>query len=129
MKKWLYNDKHYWIGHHRKLGLLIYDPETQGGDSDKVRLFKVNQQKARTFVKDTIRTKAQWLPDQEHYATMQRAVTEYAQVRARLRETFCYCCRRDLNSADFSICDRCNWILCPCGSCGCEYMGPRQSER
>ena len=29
MRKLLYNDKYYWIGHHHKLGLLIYDPEGQ----------------------------------------------------------------------------------------------------
>ena len=125
MRKLLYNDKDYWIGHHRQLGLLIYDPEAQGVGGvgvDRVRLFKVDQQEARTFIKDIIRTMEQWSSDEEHLPSMQRAVTEYAEARARLRETHCYRCRRDLNSADFSICKRCsNWIRCPCGACGCGY--------
>ena len=125
MRKLLHDDKYYWIGHHHKLGLLIYDPEAQGGSGDRVRLFKVSQQEARTFIKSIIRTTGQWSSDEEHLPSMQRAVTEYAQVRARLRETHCYRCRVDLNSADFSICGQCNWIRCPCGACGCRYTGPR----
>ena len=95
MRKLLYNDKDYWIGHHRQLGLLIYDPEAQGVGADRVRLFKVDQQEARTFIKD-YPDEQQWSSDEEHLPSIQRAVTEYAEARARLRETHCYRCRRDL---------------------------------
>lgn len=125
MRKLLYNDKNYWIGYHRKLGLLIYDPEVQGGLSkDRVRLFKVKQQEIRAFIKNIIRSTEQWSSDEEeHLPSMQQAVTNYAQVRARLRETQCYKCKEDLNSSDFSICEQCKWIRCPCGACGCGYRG------
>ncbi len=127
MRKLPFNDKNYWIGNHRKLGLLIYDPEVQGGlDKDKVRLFKVNQQEIRPFIKDIIREKEQWASDEEeHLLSMEQAVAKYAQVRARLRETHCYDCKQDLNSSDFSICEQCMWIRCPCGACGCGYMDLR----
>ena len=113
------------IGHHRKLGLLIYDAEAQRVGADKVRLFRVNQKKTSTFIKDTIRTKEHWSSDEEHNPRWHRAVAEYTEARARLRETHCYRCKDGLNSVDFSICKKCNWIRCSCGACGCEYTDPR----
>ena len=125
MRKLTYNDKNYWIGSHRKLGLLIFDPEVQGGvGKDEVRLFKVNQQEIRTFMKNIVGPQLS-SDEEEHLPSMQQAVTNYAQVRARLRETHCYDCKQDLNSSDFSICEQCKWIRCPCGACGCGYRDRR----
>jgi hypothetical protein len=37
------------------------------------------------------------------------------------RVTHCYNCQDDLdNEIDFE-CERCGWIICSCGACGCGY--------
>ena len=114
----------YWIGHHRELGLLIFDPHAQREvETGKVRLFSVTDRESRLFMLDMARTRSLWSSPESHVEEMRKAVVEYGRARERQRETHCYWCRRDINSVDFSLCRRCGWIRCACGHCGCRYRG------
>ena len=37
------------------------------------------------------------------------------------RITHCYRCQDDLDSFNNLSCEKCKWILCPCGACGCGF--------
>lgn len=119
-----YGGVRYWIGHHREMGLLIFDPNAQREvETGKVRLFNVANHQSRLFMLDMARTRSLWSSPADHLEEMRRAVVEYGRARERQRETHCYWCRRDINSVDFSLCMRCGWIRCACGHCGCRYRG------
>ena len=119
----------YWIGHHRQMGLLIFDPHAQREvDAGRVRLFSVTDHESRLFVLEMARTRSLWSSPGDHIEEMRKAVTEYGRARERQRETHCYWCRRDINSVDFALCKRCGWIRCACGYCGCRYRGRRTAD-
>lgn len=111
-----------WVGKIPNLGPVIYDEASQIGlDSDKVRLFKVNQSKSGTFVK-SVRDKIVNMTDEEFKKT-ENKIKEYCKIRKNQRVTHCYNCAKKLTSVDFSICSKCTWIKCSCGACGCGYSG------
>ena len=37
------------------------------------------------------------------------------------RVTHCYACGHNLSTYQNYACDRCSWLLCSCGACGCAY--------
>ena len=81
----------YWIGHHRELGLLIFDPHAQREvDSGRVRLFSVADHESRLFMADLARTRSLWSSPDSHVEEMRKAVAEYGRARERQRETHCY---------------------------------------
>lgn len=41
----------------------------------------------------------------------------------RRRVTHCYACQSHLDNSTDVECVSCGWILCPCGACGCGYVG------
>ncbi len=56
MQQFFRDDKAYWGGLHRELGLLIYDPRAQQRlADDKVRLYVVAEKRLATFVKHLVR--------------------------------------------------------------------------
>jgi hypothetical protein len=56
MQQFHRDNKAYWGGLHRELGLLIYDPRAQQRlAADKVRLYVVAEKRLATFVKDRVR--------------------------------------------------------------------------
>ena len=56
MQKFLRDNKEYWGGLHRELGLLIYDPRDQQRLApDKVRLYVVAEHRRATFLKAIMR--------------------------------------------------------------------------
>src|SRR6266446_5153125 len=56
MQQFHRDNKTYWGGLHRELGLLIYDPRAQHHLSeDKVRLYVVADKRLATFVKSLVR--------------------------------------------------------------------------
>jgi len=58
MQQFLRDDKEYWGGIHRELGLLIYDPhEQQHLAAEKVRLYVVAEKRLAMFVKHLVRAK------------------------------------------------------------------------
>ena len=79
MYKSLCNSREYLVGHHPKIGLLIYDPKDQDEielDEVKVKLFKVSRGQSATFVKETIREKL--VPcDEKYLPSIEKAVNEY----------------------------------------------------
>ena len=121
-----YGGVRYRIGHHRQMGLLIFDPHAQREvETGKVRLFNVTHHESRLFMLNMAGTGSLWSSPGDHIEQMRKAVIEYGRARERQRETHCYWCRRDINSVDFSFCTRCGWIRCACGYCGCRYRGQR----
>lgn len=134
MKKFLYNDQEYWVGHHPTLGILIYDPKVQTDiGPDRVRLFKVDYGQSGTFIKETIREKL--VPfDEQYLPSMEKAVSEYIKnmndlilkkerLDLRKRETHCYSCKRALSSEYDSKCEECGWMKCgTCDACGCKFL-------
>ena len=119
-----HGDVSYSIGHHRQMGLLIFDPHAQRDvETGRVRLFIVSDHESRLFMRDMARTRSLWSSPADHLEEMRKAVVEYGRARERQRETPCYWCRRDINSVDFSLCARCGGIRCACGYCGCRYRG------
>ena len=56
MQQFHRDNKAYWGGIHRELGLLIYDPRAQQRlADDKVRLYVVAEKRLATFVKHLVR--------------------------------------------------------------------------
>jgi hypothetical protein len=56
MQRFLRDNKEYWGGLHRELGLLLYDPHDQQRlAADKVRLYVIAERRLATFVKDLVR--------------------------------------------------------------------------
>src|SRR5215813_14862965 len=55
MQRFLRDNKEYWGGLHRELGLLLYDPHAQQRLApDKVRLYIMAEKRLATFVKDIV---------------------------------------------------------------------------
>lgn len=121
MVKLNFFNKDYWIGYHATLGYLIYDPLLQHAEQKKlVRLFIIKRQRSSTFDKAVVKKHLK-LITATRLDNGRRLTTPYARARNRQRSTYCYYCWRDLRTADFGICDRCGWIQCTCGACGCNH--------
>jgi hypothetical protein len=43
------------------------------------------------------------------------------------RVTNCYSCKRRLTGVSNDICKKCNWIVCECKACGCNYKKTKYS--
>lgn len=129
MIKIAFGGKEYWVGYNPKLGHLIFDPLVQSEQPpDAVRLFVIGRNKSSSFKKEIIRNKLS--PDAALNASQCRKLSEpYANARAKLRVTHCYNCSNNLSTTDFCICDKCRWIQCSCGACGCQYARSEISER
>ncbi|WP_138417739.1 ankyrin repeat domain-containing protein [Aquibacillus sediminis] len=39
------------------------------------------------------------------------------------RNTVCFSCYKPISEVENKKCNKCNWIICECGSCGCNYIG------
>ena len=108
-----------WVGSHKTMGLVVYDKHAQVNlPSNRVRLFVVAERRMATFDRDSVRTRLSSRP-----CGSEDALTVYKRLRSRSRSTDCYECQRDLNAVDFRVCQRCGWICCECGACGCGYHG------
>jgi hypothetical protein len=123
MIKIAFGKKEYWVGHNGKLGHLIFDPLVQSAESpDAVRLFVIGRNRSSSFMKEIIRNNL--TPDSALDESQCRKLAErYANARDKLRVTHCYSCHKNLSTTDFGICDKCGWIQCSCGACGCQYLG------
>ncbi len=117
MRKILSSVGELWVGYHQKLGPVIYNKRSQRGLPDtQVRLYKVNECATGTFLKELVRDKL-ISPDDALWDKIQPAISAYI---AAIRITHCYKCKQDLDSVEFSLCNKCGWILCSCGACGCD---------
>lgn len=111
-----------WAGENTHLGIIIYDPQSQKSlNRNQVRLFVVSRGKSAEFDKYLIRKEIVKNPNSDIRQKTVEALNEYKKVRANMRSTHCYKCKRNINSVNFSICGKCNWIACQCNACGCGY--------
>ena len=118
------DDKEYWVGRHNELGVILYDPLSQGGleFTLKARFFISNGKQMRKIDPKDIYQDIRITPNQDVTA-LNQAVNVYHDFRTERRVTHCYDCKHDLNSVDFDICEKCGWIRCQCNACGCDYHG------
>ncbi len=48
----------------------------------------------------------------------------FAEREGAVYVNYCHQCGRALSSAQVERCDRCAWLRCECGACGCSYEAP-----
>ena len=121
MKRISESKRKIWIGSHADIGLFIYDEETQSGLNDKkIRIFKLEQWAASTFLKQTFKSGISDFSISIDAVVLEQ-INEYEKMWENTRVTHCYACKRHLSSMDFSICKKCGWIKCKCDACGCGY--------
>lgn len=121
MKKIDHSQRAVWVGMHPKLGALVYDELCQQRlRSGQVRLFKLEERAASTFLKDIVRTQLVE-PTRADWERIEPQVDRYLLMVLKPRSTHCYRCKLPLDSVDFTQCPECQWLRCECGACGCEY--------
>jgi len=121
---------------HSEYGSVLYVPEYQKNLSpDEVRLFRVGSDEAvvgpKTLLRATCRTiasKARVPEDPAEFEEAWKSFIHYirtvpAKPGQSRRLTHCYNCKHNLDSDFDATCVKCNWIVCPCGACGCNYAG------
>ena len=122
MKRFARNGSEVWVGVLPRLGVVVYDPRSQEGvPANRVRLYVRDQARMATFAKDIVRARLAESADEEAEGQFAEPVEFYLSLRRRY--THCFSCKRSLNSIDFAVCDRCHWIRCACGACGCNFHG------
>ncbi len=50
-----------------------------------------------------------------------RDLFSYSNAKRTYRVTVCHGCLKSIDELNGMICKKCKWILCECGSCGCNY--------
>ena len=116
MKRFAQGDWEVWAGAHRSMGMVLFDPRAQlGVPANRVRLYVSAQKRMATFDRGIARDR---LAGQTG-GDLEGAARAYFKLRGRF--THCYNCKRDLNSIDFDVCQRCGWITCTCRACGCSF--------
>ena len=121
MKKYLIGNRDVWVSKHKKLGYVIYDEKIQlDVSSDFVRIYLLDEERAATFVKHLVRGNLLKIREDEEVILRSKIETYEAKISNK-RVTHCYQCKKNLDSVNFSICEKCGWIRCQCGACGCGY--------
>ena len=96
MKRISGSKRKIWIGSHAHIGLFIYDEETQGDlDDKKIRIFKLKQWAASTFIKTTFKSGISDLKISVDAVVLEQ-INEYEKTWANTRVTHCYACKRHL---------------------------------
>ena len=122
MKRFAQNGSEVWAGVLPKLGVVVYDPQSQVNvPANRVRLYVRDQMRMTTFDKDIVRARLTESANEEVDGQLTESVESYLALPRRY--TPCFSCKHSLNSLDFEVCDQCHWIKCACGACGCTYHG------
>jgi hypothetical protein len=122
MRRFARNGSEVWVGVLPKLGVVVYDPQSQEGVSpNRVRLYIRDQQRMATFAKDIVRDRLAQSDECEPDEQVVEPAEFYLSLRRRY--TRCFSCKHSLNSLDFEVCGKCHWIRCECGACGCTFHG------
>lgn len=131
MEKITFGEHELSIGVHPALGLVVYDEKAQGRiDSGQgagwVRLFKLNEFATGKFIGSEVHALLTSPTPQQINESLE-PIKRY--LSARERTTGCYKCAKVINTIDFSICIKCNWVRCTCGACGCGYKEAIQKKK
>jgi hypothetical protein len=122
MKRFARDGSEVWVGVVPKLGIVVYDPQSQESvPANRVRLYIRDQERLATFAKDIVRERLVESANMD--ADEQLAEPAEFYLSLRLRYTHCFSCKQSLNSLDFAVCRRCRWIRCACSACGCSLRG------
>jgi len=118
-------NRNIWLGYHKELGGIIYDEQFQQGvKKDRVRIFLLKDNRTSTFVKEILKENLNKIND-EVEKNYKKSINNYLDILKKIdngRETHCFNCKEDINSIDFELCDDCSWIICDCGTCGCNWV-------
>jgi hypothetical protein len=122
MKRFARNGSEVWVGTLPKLGVVVFDPQSQVDvPPNRVRLYVRDQERMATFATDVVRERLSEAAAGERAEELTEPAEFYLSLRRRF--THCFGCKRSLSSLDFAVCGRCRWIRCACGACGCNFHG------
>lgn len=126
MKKIDHSQRAVWVGVHPRLGALLYDELCQQRlPGAHVRLFKLEEREASTFLKDMVRDDLA-APTPAEWGRIEPQVDRYLLMVLKQRSTHCYRCKLGLDSVNFGQCSECQWLRCECGACRCGYVQRRR---
>jgi hypothetical protein len=94
-----------------------------GGTYHRHRRNKGGDQRAGSGMQGSISS-----PSSKNRKSRRRGSYSSRKQRAT-RQTNCYSCKKTIDSINNSICPKCKWIRCGCGSCGCGYSYYSSSYR
>lgn len=122
MTRYVRNGAEVWVGVLPKLGVVVYDPQSQVDvPAGRVRLYVCDQKRMAVFVKSVVRDR---MAQSSHTEPVdERCEPAALYLSLRRRYTHCFSCKRSLNSLDFEVCRQCRWIRCGCGACRCSFHG------
>lgn len=111
-----------WFGKHSILGPFIFDKKRQFGFGIlNIYIFKFDNNLFSKFKKKYIKDNLEKI-DKKYLEKYKIQINKYIKEISNRRSTHCYNCKRDLNSGDNSKCNKCSWLSCICGRCGCQYI-------
>jgi len=114
--------KNIWFGKHKTLGAFIYDKDSQFGFGIlNIYIFIFQFNKFSKFKKKDIKNNLE-IVNNIDIKEYKNQINKYIKEIQNRRITHCYNCKRDLNSKDNVKCKKCNWLVCICKRCGCQYI-------
>ena len=121
MKRINHSKRNLWLGFHKTMGGFIFDENSQGGVDKKehVRLYKLKEKKMGLF-QLAVKTQIVKMSSKQELE-YKPLVDFYLKLLAEIRHTHCFHCKANINSRDWSVCDKCGWIRCQCSTCGCSW--------
>jgi hypothetical protein len=120
-----------WVGKYRDSGIyVVYDPAFQKIKfPNDIFLFDIDKQEILHY--DRAKARELFIKAQSD-VTVQKILKIYDNWQVRIgrknsqipaRRTHCWKCWENLNSRQYQKCEKCGWIICDCGACGCHYPG------
>lgn len=142
------DDRDYWVGRHKDMGVLVYDPRRGDGPSGSVNLFTPETRTILGCNRGILGQRSVWVrPDSAEAERAVEIYVEYLRIKDREhlekleaiarassapvvrdgRRARCWACKQPLDADESGKCLECGWIPCSCGACGCDY--PRSRRR
>jgi hypothetical protein len=123
-----------WVGKFRSNDeFVVYDSDLQHANQpDLVFFFDIEKREIKSYSRTEARELFTKAKSSEATETIIRVYRSW-QARMGLpkvpikfpkkpdRKAYCWKCGLNLNMRARPVCKTCGWILCDCGSCGCNY--------
>ena len=117
--------REYWVGTFKNGPILVYDPQLNVGTRETtIVLFNVRKGFTEEFKKQEMREKLNKIDDATVTNYAIQCYENWRKVKRNpksKRATHCYRCKAKLNSQREGSCEKCGWIKCKCGACGCLW--------
>ena len=118
--------KSYWVGNDINGFIYVFDPAIQTGrNSPTVDLLDIKHLKKVRLDREEAR---QMLTRVDSDAARNYAIRIYERWKkegnfTKRRSAYCFRCGSDLDEKTDRKCNRCGWMKCVCGACGCWWDG------